>query len=175
MDFLELAKARQSCRAYDRSRPVEREKLLACLEAARLAPSACNSQPYHFTVAEGEMAHAVSACTRGMGMNAFTENVRAFVIVNEEPYNWTAIAGSWYKGLDYRSADIGIAAAYFTAEADTQGLSTCILGWFEEKKLQELLHIRRPIRLVIAVGYAVPGDPLRPKRRKSLEELTTWM
>ena len=47
MDYLEIARARQSCRAYDATRPVEEEKLLTCLEAARLAPSACNAQPYH--------------------------------------------------------------------------------------------------------------------------------
>lgn len=175
MDFLELAKTRQSCRAYDKARPVEPDKLRACLEAARLSPSACNSQPYHFTVATGVIEEQVGACTRGMGMNAFTENVPVFVVITEEAYNLTAGAGSWYKGLDYRSTDIGIAAAYFTAEATTQGLSTCILGWFNEKKLQTLLNLRNRIRLVIAVGYAIPNDPLRAKKRKTLEELTTWM
>ena len=46
MDFLELAKLRQSCRAYDETREVDPEKLQAILEAGRLAPSACNGQPY---------------------------------------------------------------------------------------------------------------------------------
>lgn len=174
MDFLEIAKSRQSCRAYDRSRPVEREKLLACLEAARLAPSACNAQPYHFTLVTGKQAEAVGNCTRSLGMNAFTESVPAFVVISEEPYNLTAGAGAKVKGQDYRSVDIGIAAAYFTAEATAQGLATCILGWFEKKKLQTLLHLRRPVRLVIAVGYAAPGDLLRAKKRKTMEELTTW-
>ena len=86
----------------------------------------------------------------------------------------TVGAGANLKEHDYRSVDIGIAAAYFTAEATAQGLATCILGWFEEKKLQTLLHLRRPVRLVIAVGYAAPGDPLRAKKRKTMEELTTW-
>ena len=60
MDFLELARARQSCRAYDPHRPVEQEKLDAVLEAARLAPSACNGQPYHITVCRGEAAQAAA-------------------------------------------------------------------------------------------------------------------
>lgn len=101
MDFLEIAKSRQSCRAYDRSRPVEREKLLACLEAARLAPSACNAQPYHFTLVTGKQAEAVGNCTRSLGMNAFTEAVPAFVVISEEPYNLTAGAGAKVKGQDY--------------------------------------------------------------------------
>lgn len=175
MNFLELAKTRQSCRSYDKARPVEQEKLLACLEAARLSPSACNSQPYHFTVVTGEQAAAVGDCTRGLGMNTFTEDVPAFVVISEVPYNLTAGAGARVKGQDYRSVDIGIAVAYFTSEATAQGLSTCILGWFDEKKLQSLLHLSRPIRLVIAIGYAAPGDPLRTKKRKTLDELTTWM
>lgn len=174
MDFLEIARSRQSCRSYDKGRAVEHEKLLACLEAARLAPSACNAQPYHFTVATGELAGQIGACTRSLGMNGFTKAAPAFVVVSEEPYNLTAQAGVKVKGQDYRSVDIGIATAYFTAEAAAQGLATCILGWFEERTLQKLLNLHRPIRLVIAVGYAAPADPLRTKKRKTMEELTTW-
>lgn len=174
MDFLEIASARQSTRSYDLQRPVERERLERCLEAARLAPSACNGQPYHFTIAAGEMAKKVGACTRSFGMNGFTKEAPVFLVISEEPYNKTAAVGARIKDQDYRAMDIGIAAAYFTAEASTQGLSTCILGWFDGKRLQELLGLSRVIRLVIAVGYAKDGDPLRAKVRKSAQELTTW-
>ena len=61
MNFLEIANARQSCRKYDETRPVEEEKLQAILEAVRLAPSACNGQPYTLTVCRGEKAKAVAA------------------------------------------------------------------------------------------------------------------
>lgn len=173
MDFLEIAKTRQSCRAYDSTRPVEPEKLNACLEAARLAPSACNAQPYHITVAMGELGQQVAAATRGMGMNAFTAQAPVFLVISEAPYNATASAGARFKGQDYRSVDIGIAAAYLTAEAQTQGLSSCILGWFDNKKLQGLLNLTQPVRLVICLGYAKPDDPLRPKKRKDLDQLVT--
>lgn len=175
MDFLTIAKARQSCRSYESERTPEREKLEACLEAARLAPSACNSQPYHFTAACGEAAKQVADCTHGMGMNQFTELVPAFIIVSEERYNLTAGIGSKIKGQDYRAEDIGIAVAYLTSEAAAQGLATCILGWFDEKKLKKVIGSTKPIRLVIAIGYASAGDPLRPKTRKSSEELITWL
>lgn len=174
MDYLEIARSRQSCRAYDASRPVEEQKLLACLEAARLAPSACNAQPYHITVAQGDVAKQVGEATRSMVMNSFTREVPVFLVISEAAYNATAAVGAKVKGQDYRSVDIGIAAAYLTAEARTQGLSSCILGWFDGKRLRRLLGLKGPVRLVLALGYAKAGDPLRPKKRKSLEELISW-
>lgn len=174
MDYLELARTRQSCRAYDAAHPVEEEKLLACLEAARLAPSACNAQPYHITVARGATAEAVGAATRSMGMNGFTREAPVFLVISEAAYNQTAAVGAKVKGQDYRSVDIGIATAYLTAEAQSQGLSSCILGWFDGKKLRQLLDLKGPVRLVIALGYAKADDSLRPKKRKALNQLVTW-
>ena len=69
MNFTEIAENRQSCRKYDSARPVEREKLDAILASARLAPSACNGQPYHITVCEGDAAERVARATEGMGLN----------------------------------------------------------------------------------------------------------
>ncbi|MBE6944979.1 MAG: nitroreductase [Ruminococcaceae bacterium] len=175
MDYLEIARTRQSCRNYDATRPVEPEKLEAVLHAARLAPSACNAQPYHFTVAHGDKAQLVGECVRSMGMNGFTKNATAFLVIAEDAYNRTAALGAKVKDQDYRSVDIGIVAAYITDEAHTQGLGSCILGWFEEKKLQNLLNTTSRIRLVIALGYAAPEDTLRQKKRKDLTDLVTWL
>ncbi|MBQ4052080.1 MAG: nitroreductase family protein [Clostridia bacterium] len=171
MNFTEIALARQSCRKYDPDRPVEPQKLTAVLEAARLAPSACNSQPYRFTVCTGPLAKQVAKATQGMGMNSFATQAPVLIVVSEEPYNRTAAVGAKMKGNDYRSIDIGIATAYLTAEATAQGLSTCILGWLDDKKLRELCALQHPVRLVITLGYAAPGDPLRPKKRKDYQEL----
>ena len=174
MDFNEIALARQSCRNYDETRSVEPEKLNAVLEAARLAPSACNGQPYHFTVCSGELAKEAALLTRGsMGMNKFAVQAPVLIIISEAPYVMSAALGAKIKGNDYRSIDIGIATAYLTAEATTQGLSTCILGWFDDEKLRTLCGIESPIRLVITLGYAAEGDPLREKKRKPLSELVT--
>ena len=175
MNFLEIAQARQSCRAYDESRTVEPEKLTAVLEAARLAPSACNGQPYHFTVCRGETAKAVAAGVSGMGMNKFAAQAPVLIVVSEKPYVKSAALGARVKNNDYRSIDIGIAAAYLTAEATAQGLSTCILGWLDDKKIREVCGLDQPVRLVITLGYAKEGDPLRPKKRKELSELVTYM
>ena len=174
MDFLEIAKARQSCRSYDENRPVEQEKLDAVLEAARLAPSACNGQPYHFTVCRGQTAKDAAAATMGMGMNKFAAQAPVMIVVSEQPYNKTAALGAKLKGNDYRSIDIGIAVAYLTAEATAQGLSTCILGWLDSDKLRSLCGLKHPVRLVISLGYAKETDALRAKKRKEAEELISY-
>jgi len=114
MNFNEIAKTRQSCRSYDSSRPVEEEKIAAILESARLSPSACNSQPYHFTVCRGENAKAVARACQSMGMNRFATDAPVCLVISEESYNKTAAVGAKVKRTDYRSVDIGIAAAYIT-------------------------------------------------------------
>ena len=175
MDFSQLILARQSCRAYDPLLPVEREDILACLEAGRMAPSACNAQPYHFTVVTGETAEKLGAATRSMGLNGFTRDVRTYIVLSEAPYNRTAALGAKVKDQDYRTMDLGIAAAYITAMATERGLGSCILGWFEEKAVRELVGCRGPVRLLIALGHSRKGDPLRPKKRKTMEELVDWI
>lgn len=175
MEFMEIAETRQSCRSFDGEKAVEPEKLEKVMEAARLAPSACNAQPYHFTVCQGGLARQVAEATQGMGMNKFTSKVPVMVVISEASYNKTAAVGARVKSNDYRSIDIGIAAAYLTAEAASQGLGSCILGWFDDGKLRRLCGLDEPVRLVIALGYADPQDKLRQKKRKSQEELVTYL
>lgn len=173
MNFTEIALSRQSCRSYDDTRDVEQEKLEAILEAARLAPSACNSQPYHFTVCRGQTAKEVAAATQGMGMNKFSSQAPVLIVISEANYNRTAAMGAKVKSNDYRSIDIGIATAYLTAEATAQGLSTCILGWLDDEKIRKICGIDQPVRLVITLGYA-KDDPIRNKKRKNLSELVNY-
>lgn len=173
MNFSQIAENRQSCRAYDPSRDLAQDKLNAILESARLAPSACNGQPYHFTVCKNETAKAVAKACMGMGMNRFASDAPVLIVVSEMPYNKTAAMGAKVKGNDYRSIDIGIAAAYLTAEATAQGLSTCILGWFDDKKIREICKLENPVRLVVTLGYAKVDDKLRIKKRKEISELVS--
>ena len=173
MDFLKIANARQSCRSYDPNREVEQEKLDAILQAVRLAPSACNGQPYHLTVCRGQAAKDTAAATMGMGMNKFASQAPVVIVISEEPYVKSAALGSKLKGNDYRSIDIGIAAAYLTAEAAAQGLGTCILGWFDDEKIRGICGLKHPIRLVITLGYPGEKDTLRTKKRKDISELVT--
>jgi len=173
MNFTEIAQARQSCRSYDEARPVEPEKLRSIMEATQLAPSACNGQPYHFTICQGALAKEAAKATMGMGMNQFAAQAPVLIVVSEEAYVKSAAVGAKVKGNDYRSMDIGIAVAYLTAEATAQGLSTCILGWLDDEKLRRICGLEHPVRLVITLGYAKENDKLRQKKRKALSELFT--
>ena len=175
MNFTEIAQTRQSCRSYDESRPVEQDKLQTILESAQLSPSACNGQPYHFTVCTGETAKAVAKACTGMGMNKFAVQAPVCIVISEEPYVKSAAMGAKVKNNDYRSIDIGIATAYLTAEAAAQGLSTCILGWLDDSKIRSICNLSYPVRLVITLGYAKEDDKLRTKKRKDLSELVTYL
>jgi nitroreductase len=173
MNFSEIAKLRQSCRYFDNAKQVEDEKIQAILESTILSPSACNAQPYHFTVCKGEKAKEVAEATKGMGMNKFTADVPVMIVISEESYNKTAGIGAILKDNDYRSIDIGIACAFLTAEATAQGLETCILGWLDDKKIRKICDLKHPVRLVVALGYPKGNYELREKKRKSFEEMVT--
>jgi nitroreductase len=174
MDFETLINTRQSCRNFDPSKEVAREDVNAVLEAARLAPSANNAQPMHFTVCTKELAKDIAVSLQYLGLNKFAVNASCFIVVSETSRTLVAAAGSKLKRQDWRSVDIGIAVSYLTLGATSRGLSTCIVGAFDEKKLKNLLGIKERIRLVVVLGYAMEGDPLRPKRRKSLDEIADF-
>lgn len=174
MNFMKIAENRQSCRSYAPEKDVEAEKLEAILQAARLAPSACNGQPYLITVCKGENAKAVAAACTGMGMNKFAAQAPIQLVISEMPYVKSAAMGAKLKKNDYRSIDIGIVAAYITAEAAAQGLGTCILGWFDDSKIRDICDLSYPVRLVITLGYAAEGDKPRSKKRKDMEELVAY-
>jgi len=173
MDFHSLITRRQSCRRYDPTRPVEEEKLKAILEAGRLAPSACNGQPYHITVCRGDSAKAVAKATMGMGMNRFAADAPVLLVISEQPYCKTAALGAKLKKNDYRSIDIGILAAYLTAAATSLELGTCILGWLDDAAIRQACELDGTVRLVITLGYAA-DDILRQKSRRELAELVTF-
>jgi nitroreductase len=177
MNFLELVKRRQSDRAYDSNRPIEQEKLDYILEATRLAPSACNAQPWSFVVVtKPGIRQQTAACIadKALGMNHFVFQATALVVVLEESANFTSTLGSKVKQKHYPHMDLGIATAHLTLAATELGLGSCIVGWFNEKKLREVLNIpssKRPI-LVITLGYST--QPTREKKRKKTEDVVKY-
>ncbi len=175
MDFKDLIVQRQSCRKFDSNRVVEEEKLLQILEAGRLAPSACNGQPYHMTVCRGELKNSVALATKGVGINHFVSDAPILIVISETDYVKSALIGSKLKKNDYRSLDIGILSAHLTLMAQELGVSSCILGWFSDEKIREICHLDQPVRLVIALGYAAGDDVLRVKKRKDFDELISFL
>lgn len=177
MHFSELIALRQSVRAYT-DRPVEQEKLDLLIEAVRLSPSASNSQPWRLImVTEPTLREKVARATYStlVSFNKFVPQAPALaVLVIERPKIVTQI-GARLKDRDFPLIDIGIAAAHFCLQATELGLGTCMLGWFDEATVQQLLHIPRHKRvgLLISLGYAAPDDPLRPKIRKTREAMSS--
>ncbi|NMM62778.1 NAD(P)H nitroreductase [Clostridium sp. P21] len=175
-NYFDLIKKRESCRNYA-DKQVENTKLLACIEAARIAPSACNGQPWKFIVVNNkELSPKVAKCLQDLVMNKFTDKCPAFIIVLEEKSDIKARVGAAIKNQDYSSIDIGIATAHLCLAATEQGLSTCIMGWFNEKGLKDLLHIpnSKRIRLVVSIGYS-QDKKLRNKIRKNIDEISQFI
>lgn len=206
MDFLELASRRQSTRKYDINRPVEPEKIERIIEAARLAPSACNAQPWHFVVvnkaelmdkavdaisnpAEGETqpVHFVivdepelknkvadAASARLLGMNHFTKQAPIHILLVEEKVNLSSGIGGVIKDKHFAYVDIGIAASHICLAAEAEGLGSCILGWFNESKIKKLLNIPDSKRVILDILIGYPAQELRPKKRKSTDEIVSY-
>ena len=174
-DYFKLIERRESCRAYD-ARPVEKEKLLRCVEAARLAPSACNSQPWRYLVVTNpETLNSLRPCVQEMGMNKFASGSPALVVVLEEHAALLERAAARFRSQNFAQIDIGLSVSQFCYAATEQGLSTCILGMLNENRIRTLFELPKDtrIRLVLCVGYAA-DDKLREKKRKPLEEIARF-
>ena len=176
-NFLELVKKRQSVRKYSAT-SVHRDKIERCLEAARLAPSACNSQPWSFIVVDDQELKnkiAEKATSQLIKMNTFTKQAPVMVAVITEKSNLTAKIGGLIKDKQYNLMDVGIAVSHFCLQAAEEGLGTCILGWFDEKGVKKLLGISRKksIDLIITLGYPALQE-IRPKNRKSMDDIRRY-
>lgn len=177
MDFIELVNNRQSVRNFD-NRPVDRETLDKCTEAARLSPSACNAQPWKFIlVDEPELVRDIASFTYGpvVRFNKFTDNASAFAVVIMEPGNISSKAGAIFSSTDYAFIDMGIAVENFCLQATELGVATCILGWSRHKEIKKALHIpkNKKVGLLIAIGYEKESN-LRKKQRKSIEQMSSY-
>lgn len=173
--IFELIRARRSVRAYQ-ARPVAREVIERCLEAARLAPSACNSQPWSFIVADTEPVRGRLARAAFAGiysMNDFAATAPALIAVLTERSKFIASLAGKFRGVQYSLIDIGIACAFFLLAAEAEGLGSCLLGWFDEKAAKKVLGLPQSSRIdiLISIGYGVESAPAEKARKPSFE---TW-
>jgi nitroreductase len=174
--LLELIKARQSDRKYS-NRAVEKEKLERILEAGRIAPSACNAQPWKFIVVTeqsllGKVAEAASA--KLLGMNSFVGQAPLQIIIVREKPNLSSKIGGTIKNKDYSLIDVGIASENICLQARAEGLGSCMIGWFDEDELKKILSIPRSkrVELIITIGYSLSDH--REKKRKPKEEVVSY-
>ena len=179
MTFMDLVTARQSVRHYKPEQRIPRETLERCLEAARLAPSACNSQPWSFVVVDHPKQVrelALAACTRPpYGMNKFAADASALVAVVTEKMKLAARLGSQFRGVQYSLVDVGIACEHLLLQATEEGLGSCWLGWFDERAVKRQLNIPRTskVDLLLCLGYPVDAD-VRPKNRRPLDTIRRY-
>ena len=175
--FHELAARRQSDRAFDPERPVDRALIRRILETACLAPSACNAQPWRFVVVDDpELKNKVADATSSkvLGINHFTKQAPVHILVVEERVNLTSGLGGWVKNKSFAPIDIGIAVAHLCLAAEDEGLGSCILGWFDEAKMRSLLGIPSSKRVVLDVVIGYSSQPDRPKKRKRWDEVVSF-
>jgi nitroreductase len=177
MDFVELIKKRSSVRSYT-NKPIPPEVLGSCLEAARLAPSACNAQPFRYIVVDkreliGQIAEKV--CYGIYSFNNFIKDAACLLLVVSDKEGVRRKIAGFIKKTDYYLIDLGIACEHFLLRATEMGLGTCWIGWFDEKKLKQLLGVPRSRRIdvIIALGYPQePGGGVGP--RKELKDIVSY-
>ena len=168
-DYELLMNKRQSCRDFDGTKPIEKKDLIKILEVAKLSPSACNSQPYSVFVVEGDKASEIKDA-KVMGFNSFIDECNAFFVITEAKYTLPSKIGSLMQNVDFKAIDIGIFTANLVNASYTLGIETCILGMFNEKKIQALIHSKDRVRLIIALGYPNDNYAIREKNRKAFED-----
>ncbi len=177
MEYLDLVKKRQSIRSYI-DKPISRDVLSKCVEAARLAPSACNAQPWKFIIVDQNnlIAKITDKVCHGIySMNKFIKNAGALVVVVSDKEGFLRKVGAAVKGTNYYLIDIGIACEHLVLQAAELGLGSCWIGWFDEKRLKEILKIpkNRRIDIIISLGY-YESDKLTPRSRKSISEILSF-
>ncbi len=177
MDFLKLAAKRQSTRAYKDS-TVPREEILYCIEAARIAPSASNKQPWKFVVADDHtiLEKMVPHITNDViTFNRFIPQCPVIIAAVTEP------RPAYKTGLlstlpPFAPFDMGMAVENLCLAAADRGLGTCIIGGFEANKIKAILGIpeENSVGLLVALGYPADGDPIREKTRLDTAEIVSF-
>ncbi|HOF98327.1 MAG: putative NAD(P)H nitroreductase [Bacteroidetes bacterium ADurb.BinA395] len=174
--FLDLVKRRQSAHSFT-NKPVEKEKIDRILEIVRLSPSACNAQPWKFIVVTDEEKRqkiADATSKRFLPVNHFSKQAPVLIVIVEESTNFFTKVGCYGVNRQFPLIDIGIATAHLCLAATNEGLDTHVIGWYNEKKIQQALEIpeNKKVMLVVALGYS--DEEVRPKKRKKIEELVSY-
>lgn len=175
--LMDLIKKRRSVRSY-LDKPIPKEDLAKCIEAARLAPSACNAQPWKFIIVDepGLKDRVADKAFSGIySMNKFAKGAPALVVVISEKQKFASAVAGHFRGTRYYLLDIGIACEHFILQAEELGIGSCWIGWFNEKAIKRELNIPRQKKIdtVISLGYYRESEP-RAKSRKSIEEMSSF-
>lgn len=178
MSVNEMIRQRRSIREFINT-PVEKEKIMSCLEAARLAPSASNSQPWKFIVVD-DTALILRLCDEAFSIlhrfNMFCKTAPVLVVIVAERPRFITRIGGFIQKIQYNLVDIGIAGEHFVLQAEELGLGTCWIGWFNEKGVKSTLGIPvdKHIAMLIAVGYYDHDQAPSKQKRKPLNKIVSF-
>ena len=178
MPLLDVMKQRKSVRNF-LDKPVEREKIMTCLEAARIAPSASNSQPWKFIVVD-EKSTKDKLCNAAFGgiymLNSFCKKAPVIVAVISERAKFMTRIGGMFRGTEFSLIDIGIATEHLVLQAVDQGLGTCWIGWFDEGAVKKVLNIPsdKKVDILIALGYYDPARINLEHNRDPLDKISSF-
>jgi len=170
MDFFKTIRMRFACRAFQ-DKPVEEEKLIKILDAGRMAPSACNLQPWHFVVIRDSKARqkVVEAYPREW----FAKAPVIIVACSDHSQSWKR-----FDGKDHSDIDAAIAIDHITLAAADLGLATCWVCAFDADKCSRALKLPNYIEPVAMLPLGYPADSASPDRhdtrRKSLDDIVHW-
>jgi nitroreductase len=173
--FLDLVKKRRSIRRY-RTDEVPHELIDTCLEAARYAPTACNTQSWRFIVVEGELKERLVRESLG-GMvvpNRFASEAPVIVVIAADLDLITHRVGGTLKGIEYHLIDAGIAGEHFVLQAAELGLGTCWIGWFDQKAVRRVLSLPSGWKVCSMLTLGYPLEPPVDKKRKALREMSEY-
>ena len=186
MDFKELVSTRFSCRKYS-PRQVERKKILDCLNTARVAPSACNAQPWKFVVVDDPELKEKVVNTATTGLYKTTKFIHAapvLILILADRGSFITKAGSFIRNTRFYLIDIGIVSEHIVLQAAELGLGACHIGWFNEKGVKKLLNIPKNIEipLLVSLGYPENQDSFKERasvspesvNRKSLDSIASF-
>lgn len=177
MRFIDLVNKRKSTRSYS-SLPVSRDLIDQCLEVARLAPSACNSQPWSFIVVDDENTKnsiAKEALSGIYRSNQFVKEAPVIIVAITENSTYIARMGGMLRGVQYNLIDIGIACDHLTLQAEELGLGTCWLGWFNEDAVKKILGLSKKTRVDVMISLGYPGEEtVKNKIRKPLDKVRRY-
>lgn len=175
--FQKILRGRRSIRRYLPA-PVDPEKIRACLEAALLAPSAHNAQPWRFVVVDDpELKDRLTAAafTGIYSGSKFAALAPVLLVLLARLDRVADRLGSKLQGVPFHFLDIGIAGEHIVLQAEELGLATCWMGWFNYRKVRKVLGIPRKYKVVamMPIGYA-EKRPDREPPRKTFEEVVTF-
>ncbi len=178
MALVDVLKQRKSVRDF-LDKPVEREKIMMCLEAARISPSACNSQPWKFIVVDDRQLKnkLCDAAFSGIySANSFCKMAPVIVAVVSEKSKFLARIGGMFRGTEYHLIDLGIACEHFILQAVDLGMGTCWIGWFDEGAIKTLLNVpqQKKIDILIALGYYDPAKLSAEHDREPIDKIASF-